>query len=140
MEKPLYDIIDHTADMGIRVHAKTREGLFESGAAAFFDIIGEWGKPGTSHVHKIRLEGETNEDLFHGWLDELNFLHQTRDLVFFEFDVRIPRNGLLEATVRGRKINRVEDALLVEIKAVTHHELRVEEEADGWHASVIFDV
>jgi SHS2 domain-containing protein len=140
MDKPSYEIIDHTADIGIRVCAESREALFESGAAAFFDIIGKWGKPGVSRTRKIRLEGETNEDLFHGWLDELNFLHQTGDWVFFEFDVQFPQDGLLEATVRGRKVDRDKDTLHLEIKAVTHHELTVEERADGWHASVIFDI
>ncbi len=140
MNRPNYEIIDHTADIGIRVRGESLESLFQSAGAAFFDIIGTWGKPGDSHVLKVRLEAEAVADLFHDWLDELNFLHQTQDLVFFEFEIEKIREVLLEATVRGRKIDRTQDSLHLEIKAVTHHELNVEKKPDGWRAAVIFDI
>jgi len=36
-----YEVIEHTADIGIRVKAKDPAGLFKNAAAAMFDIIAE---------------------------------------------------------------------------------------------------
>lgn len=140
MDTPFYEIIDHTADIGIRVFGRTRKELFQNAALAFFDIVGKWGKVDMSLVETIRLEGTDDADLFQRWLDELNFLFQTRELVFHEFDVRFPSDLVLEAEARGRKLDLDIDDVSLDIKAVTHHELKVEQKPTGWHASVIFDI
>jgi SHS2 domain-containing protein len=46
----------------------------------------------------------------------------------------------LQATLSGEPFDRERHAIKVLIKAVTYHALEVREEADGWHATVVFDI
>ena len=73
------------------------------------------------------------------WLAELLYVVVTRRVVFAEFDCRVGPAGL-EATARGEPIDATRHDLDVEIKAITYHGLKVEQDADGWLAEVIVDL
>ena len=56
-----------------------------------------------------------------------------------DFDVRVEPGGLA-ATARGEPIDPQRHHLDVEVKAITYHGLKVQQEGDGWLAEVIVDV
>ena len=135
-----YELLDHTADIGIRVKAKTVGQLFQDAASAIFDIIAEKknSRPGTRQTITIRQRAENLEELFVNWLNELLSLSAARGVIFSRFQVKRIGPRALEASAGGIGIENYR--VNTEVKAATYHRLKVEKIKGGWQAEVIFDV
>ena len=141
-----YELIEHTADIGIRVKGNNLEELFKNTALAMFDIIAERKSKSpdagrqaqriTSHI--IKQEAETLEELFINWLNELLSLSAAKSLIFSDFKINRLDDKNLEAVVSGE--GSANFKFNTEIKAATYHQLKLEERDGVWTAEVIFDV
>jgi len=139
--KKFYTLIDHTADICIKVKGKTLEDLFSNAGAAVFDIIAERQKESNKAELKkfvIEQEADNLDDLFINWLNELLSLSAAREVIFTEFKFNTLHDTFLSAVAFGEdsgdfKIN-------TEIKAATYHELLIKKSAGGYSAQVILDV
>jgi len=133
-----YEIIEHTADIGIRVKAADLKGIFEKSARAMFELIAEKKKKGLKKTVKIELEDDNLEELFVSWLNELLSLSAVKELIFSGFKIENLGNNNLSAKVEGSPVSNYK--VHKEIKAATYHELSLREISSGWQAEVIFDV
>lgn len=132
-----FEEIDHTADVGIRAFGKTASEIFESAAAGMFALIADLRGVKPVGEEEIRLAAEDLPSLLVAWLSELLFLHETQNLLFSTFEVRI-QGTTLDATARGEAIDKKRHELKLAVKAVTYHRLSVDLEKGV--AEVIFDV
>jgi SHS2 domain-containing protein len=73
-----YTLIDHTADIGIRVSAPSMEGLFEEAAYALADILGGGNAVGGEEV-MVESQGIDRVDLLVRWLQEILYLIEVKD-------------------------------------------------------------
>lgn len=136
----MFEIFEHTADVGIRVRAATLEELFVDAAKWLFSII-------VANPEAVRplqeitftIAGDQHDELLIDWLDELLYTFDTKRLLFREFNVQYRREGLA-ASVRGESIDRSRHELHMEVKAITYHGLKVQRDGDGWLAEVIVDI
>jgi SHS2 domain-containing protein len=136
----MYEIFEHTADFGIRVRAGSLPELFADAARGLFSlIVTNFGEVRAVEEGKFSLSADTQEDLLHDWLSELLYTFSVRRLVLSEFNVQVDATKLV-ATARGEPINLKRHQIDVEVKAVTWHALKVEQDSDGWLAEVIVDV
>lgn len=136
----MYEIFDHTADLGIRVRATTLEDLLADAACGLFSVMaGDLTTVRTTEEFAFRIDGENVEELFHDWLAELLYTFHARRLLLSEFHVTVDAAGL-SATARGEPIDPSRHSIDVEVKAITWHGLKVERQPDGWLAEVIVDV
>jgi SHS2 domain-containing protein len=138
-----YELIEHTADIGIRVGGANLAELFSRAAEAMFDIIAEEKSPlqpvAKSAVKSlIKLKADSREELFIDWLNELLSLSTTKEVIFSGFKFKKVQDNALEAELIGQNIENYQ--VKTEIKAATHHQLRIEKITGGWQAEVIFDV
>ncbi|KPK98155.1 MAG: hypothetical protein AMJ95_05425 [Omnitrophica WOR_2 bacterium SM23_72] len=140
MAEKVYELLEHTADVGIRVRANNVNELFRNTASAMFQIIAEPKGPTTQSAEEIsiKLNAENIEQLFVNWLNELLSLSATKELIFTSFEVTLLENNRLEAVACG--VPMEDFRINAEIKAATFHELKLERTASGWIAEVIFDV
>jgi SHS2 domain-containing protein len=138
--KKTYELIEHTADIGIKVKGKDLSELFKNSALAMFDIIAEKKEPNLKKQIKIRIEQKANdvEELFVNWLNELLSLSAIKELIFSDFQIKKIDNNTLKAQVAGEDIKNYR--VNTEIKAATYYELKIEEVESGWQAQLIFDV
>jgi len=142
----IYELISHTADIGICVKAKRLEGLFRNAALAMFNIMGESAAipsgPAVKEIPEfkinIRQKAEDLEELFINWLNELLSLSAAKGLMFTDFIIHKVDKNSLEAEVFGEGIENYK--VNTEIKAATYHALKIQEVSAGWQAEVIFDV
>lgn len=135
-----YELLEHTADIAIRVKSKDLGGLFQAAACAMFDIAAEKKPAKDKEIHKISVnqKAESIEELFINWLNELLSLSAVEGLIFEDYQIsNIDRNSI-EAVAMGSNIENYR--MNTEIKAATYHELKVEDTPVGWVAEVIFDV
>jgi len=135
-----YEIIEHTADIGIEVRAHQLSDLFANAAYGMFDLICDVQAVHGEIERTIEIAADDLEELLVGWLTELLFLFETQKLLFSEFDVAEIDNRHLRATVRGEEYAHDRHELDYEIKAVTYYGLHVIRRNSNWTAAVIFDI
>jgi SHS2 domain-containing protein len=135
-----YELIEHTADIGIRVKGSDLKELFRNAAAAMFDIIAEKKEPEIKKQAEIKIKQKADnlEELFVNWLNELLSLSATKELIFSGFQINKVDKNTLQAVAMGEDIKNYK--VNTEIKAATYHELKLEKSSGGWQAEVIFDV
>jgi SHS2 domain-containing protein len=137
-----YQLIEHTADIGIIVTGKDLKALFTNAASAAFDIVAEKRKAKTKKSTKtfytVKQVAQDREELLVNWLNELLFLSATKEIIFDDFQIKKLTSQCLEARVAGRL--SADYRFKAEVKAATYHELKIEKRASGWQARVIFDL
>ncbi|MBU4312114.1 MAG: archease [Candidatus Omnitrophica bacterium] len=140
MTKP-YEIIEHTADVGLKVNGATLKELFENAASGMFDIIAH--KRSSANEHKkiqIKKEVEDFEELLVDWLSELLYIFNRQKILFSNFKILELNNSGIIGEAFGEKINPSKNTLQTEIKAVTFHDLKIEEDKNNFSCQIIFDV
>lgn len=138
-----YEILEHTADVGVVVRAPALDVLFERAASAMFDQIADVTRvAGGPLVHDVVIDAADRESLLVAWLSELASWASAEGALFSAFDVKIEGETGLVGRAWGEPADMIRHAFETEIKAVTYHELSVtHEEASGeWRARVLFDV
>jgi len=135
-----FEILDHTADIGIIVYGENLKALFENAGRAFFYLITDLRKVRRQTERRIVIKGESLDRLMVDWLTELLYLHDVENLLFKEFQVEsVGKNGL-EAIAKGEPFQEGVHAIKTEVKAVTYHRIEVRHEKGRWRAQVIFDL
>jgi SHS2 domain-containing protein len=136
----MYEIFEHTADLGLRVRAPSFEKLLADAARGLFAMVVEDLAAVNPVVSReFEIAGSDRPYLLFDWLNELLFVCDTERLVFSDFDVRLTHGGL-SAVARGEPLDLSRHSLTHEIKAITYHALKVEQTGDGWLAEVIVDI
>jgi SHS2 domain-containing protein len=135
-----YEILDHTADIGIVVYGEDLKALFENAGQAFFDLITDLDKVAGRVTRKIELGEESLDRMMVDWLSELLYMHEVDQLLFNEFKVESVGNEGLKAVAKGEPYRDGVHVIKTEVKAVTYHQLFVEKENGGWRAQIIFDL
>ena len=133
-----YELVEHTADVGIKAYGKTLSEAFEHAAQGMFDIITDESTIESVGQYTIELEAPDLEQLLVDWLSKLLFLNGAEDLVFGKFQVTLNGNRLT-ASVYGEKYDIKKHRMGVEIKAVTYHMLQVHE-TEPIFVQVLFDI
>ncbi|HJR46159.1 MAG TPA: archease [Actinomycetota bacterium] len=133
-----FEILEHTADVGVRSWGPSLEETFRQATLGLLDIVGAYtpGRPGTTAA--IEVEAGDLGGLLVDWLGEVLYLQEVRDVVVAT--VRVDRvtersaGGSVELTPRPVEIEGTA------VKAITYHQLSVEQRGDGWTATVFVDI
>ena len=135
-----YEIIDHTADLGISVRGKDINNMFENAGLALFDVILNAEKIEEKKSYDISLDSNTIEDLMVNWLSELIYVFESEELVFKRFNIIInEKNKLhLSAVCYGEVFNKIKHGSKIDVKAITYHNLNIDKEKN--EARILFDV
>ncbi|HXI84237.1 MAG TPA: archease [Verrucomicrobiae bacterium] len=136
-----FEFFEHTADIGAHIYGGTLEELFRNAAAALFEAFGSLQKSGTAGQRSVDLKAGSPEDLLHDWLSELLYEVESNHVLYDDFEFLHLNSQGLKAMLRGGPIDFTRSQTTEEIKAVTYHQLRVEQLPNtSWRATVIFDV
>lgn len=126
--------VEHTAELGLEIEARSAEDVFREALAAFAELVGDGDGP--RFTRKVEVEAEDPGLLLVEWLSELLYLADAEQFVPERIASLELAYGRLRATVEGF---RGEPRQL--LKAVTLHGLEFREDATvGWRAQVVLDV
>ncbi len=139
MEKG-FELIDHTADVGIVARGDTIDQVFANAARGLFSIIAEPGGIGESERRDIALEAPDRESLLVEWLNHLIYLFDTENIIFAKFDITRLSDIRLHAIAYGEKADASRHRLKTGVKAATYHMLKIEKKDDGYRAQVLLDI
>lgn len=130
-----YEEIDHTADWAFRAFGRDALELYQNAAYALFALEGALDVPSTlSRV--VQVTGFDREGVLVNWLNELLFLQETEHETYQSFEISRLTDTELEATIHGTPAQPITKF----IKAVTYHDLKIQETPDGWQATIVVDV
>ncbi len=138
MEKD-FEIVDHTADVGIIAYGADVGQSFANAARALFSLITELDDVEEILHRDIKIAAPDEESLLVEWLNELIYLFDTENIIFKRFTITKLNNTQLKARSYGEKIDSSKHRLKTGVKAATYHMLKVDK-SDGCKVQVLFDI
>lgn len=137
----MIEIIDHTADVGIRVKAQDLKELFKESGKGLYKVMLSLRRE-TFDIEEevmVSIDAEDQEELLITWLNELLYLFESKRLVFKDVDFLEFTSHSLKANLKCFKVN--DDEMKRYVKAATYHNLSIKRNEDGsLEATVIFDI
>jgi len=135
-----FEVIEHTADIGVRSFGTTEPEAFQNAALGMFSLLSDLESVGEIENFTISVEAEDRETLLVEWLNELLYLYESREVLLKRFEIVSFRETTLEARAYGEPIDPDRHVIKTDIKAATYHMLKVSETDSGWVTQIIFDV
>lgn len=135
-----YQIIDHTADLGIIVDGTDEKNLFIRTAQAMTDLMVEGDISKETVIKDVVIEGEDFPDLMVRWLGEILYLFDGENLIVNSITIKSISPTKLKSTLTLTSFETEQHQVKREIKAVTYHQISVDKVNDGWQARIIFDI
>ncbi|MBT9170996.1 MAG: Protein archease [Actinobacteria bacterium] len=137
--KKRFEVIDHTADIGLKAYGDSLGELFENFAYGIFSQIADLDNVEERDSFEIVLEAEDQEELLVDWLNELLYISDARKTILKKFEISEITETQLRAMVFGEKMDHQRHRIYTYVKAATYYDLKIEH--DGiWQGQVIFDV
>jgi len=136
----MFEILEHTADIGFRARGRTMAELFAEAAMVLSAIYAELDQIEARLEYPIEARGEDRESLLVNWLGEVLFWIDGRRVVFSRFRVDAISTHEVRGLAFGEPYDPTRHRAKLLVKAVTYHQLKVTETAEGWTAEVYLDV
>jgi SHS2 domain-containing protein len=148
-----YELLEHTADVGIRARGATLEAAFEQATKGLAEVLGAlvpegsaeppgWspgGSEGPGEAVRVEASAEDPGGLLVDWLNEVLWLREVRQAAVAGVRVELVTDSSASGWVTFSGDGPAPDGTFV--KAVTYHRLRVEPDpGGGWLIEVYLDV
>src|SRR6266540_1341427 len=127
-----YELLEHTADIGVRAYGATLEGLFEQATMGLAEVLGAW-RPGPGTAVPVAVESGDLGGLLVDWLNEVVYVQEVHGTSLGAVEVERVGGGRAAGSVT---ISTAPPSGGIYVKAVTYHQLRVEQHDGGWLAEV----
>ncbi len=134
-----YEIIDHTADIGIRVRGNSLPAVIEKSILALSDLMIGHAKIGSDEEKEFIIQEDDREVALVRILEEILYLFEQQRFAVAECSVN-RENIEYIVKLKGKLYSPGEIKEGTEIKAVTYHRLKVKKRDGYWIVNVIFDI
>lgn len=143
-----FELLSHTADLKIRAYGITFPELFGNALKGMFASVRPQSQfisyDGTEPVVKhftaereVHTKSLNRELLLIDFLSDCLYLSDIHNEAYFDAQFSILDDKELQAIIYGVSITGYEE---VEIKAVTYHDLELEQINGVWQATIVFDI
>jgi len=143
-----FTAIAHTADLQLKITGNSQADLFRNAMVGMFQTVRPYSPnckyeddlmvcSSFNREHKISLTSPDIEILLVDFLSEALYLSDAYGQAYLDADIHNISPTSIDVTIKGVDIERFE---VVEIKAVTFHDLSVVEKNGTWTANVVFDI
>jgi len=133
-----YKILNHRADLKIKVCGKTKEKLFENSMIAMLKIAKYQPETKAQKVKtKIKIKSFDSNSLLIDFLNETLYLIETKKLTFQKVEFKKLAENAIEAYLIGKPLKKIG----TQIKGVSYHDLNLQKEKNRtWTATILFDI
>jgi len=135
-----YELINHTADLGVRLRGKTLNELFVNAAKALMELLVTFDPSESGQALPLTVSGDDTTDLLVRWLGEILYLFEGDSLLVTDVVIENMTPIRVDALLWTLPLNETSHEFITDIKAVTYHRANVIAKEDYWEACVIFDV
>ncbi len=140
MTIPDYTLLNHTADLAVRIRGTDLTDLFENSGRTLMHLMFGRELPCEGSALEISLKAQDLDDLMVRWLSEILYLLEGEHLVVTAVEIKAVTPLRLHASVRTIPFDPEIHEILSEIKAITYHQIEVAQKVGHWEARVIMDV
>ena len=130
-----FEELNHTADWAMRVWADDLPGLFVEAARGMNSLSGARLAQEPCTKRSLELDAADAESLLVAFLSELIYHAEQENQAYDQFEISIQDNHL-RAQMSGAPLTSLTKA----IKAVTYHNLIIQQTARGYEVEIVFDV
>jgi protein archease len=134
-----YRFLPHTADLRIEVRGKDLPELYASCVETLFSLLTDRRRVREAGSRALTIEGASSEDRLFFLLRKALLLFDVDRFLVRRAHGRIQGNHVT-VSVLGEPLDFSRHSLEREIKAVTRHAMRVEEQPVGFVAHFVVDV
>jgi SHS2 domain-containing protein len=135
----LYHEFEHTGDVGIAITAPSRNELFRRAAIALAAVMVDRSTIASREKRRVEVRAADDVELMHDMLAALLDLFVVEGFIWREASIEETTTGL-DAVLHGEPFSPDRHGFRGEVKAITYHQLTVEQSSSGWHARIILDV
>ncbi len=135
-----FQILEHPSDVGIEAYGNSLEELFENAAHGLFSLIAAPEGIGMGQRLHLTLDSVDLENLLVRWLNELLYLYDGENFLIARTDVGSVSQTSLEGFILGETYNSKKHELKLDVKAITYHQLQIENISGYWKARFFVDV
>ena|SRR5579871_2334178 len=136
----MFEILEHTADTGIRAWGSTLAELFQNAALAVESIALDMSGVEPKIAYPIAVLGEDPESLLVNWLNEIVYYLDGKRIAMSRFQVDAISETSVQAQGWGEPRDPERHPCLMVIKAATYHQLRIAQQDSHWVAEVYLDI
>lgn len=136
----VFEILEHTADIGLRAWGATLQEAFENAATALSAIVVELDDIDPRIAYPIAASGDDDQSLLVNWLDEALYYLDARRIVLRRFRIEHFGDGRVAGQAWGEPRDPLKHRPKVIVKGVTYHQLKIEQRPDGWQVQVFLDI
>jgi len=133
-----FELIEHTADMGLRAYGKDLPEAFANAAYGMFSIIADLDGIKEAESRRVEVSAGDVESLLFEWLNSLLYYFDVEGFVFKRFDIIEFGEKRLAADCFGEKYDPARHQIKLGVKSATYHLLEVDPARN--QVQVIFDV
>ncbi len=136
-----YELFDHTADLGIRVRAASRDAVVPAAVAGLYAAIGDVSAAAEDAGRPLRLEfaGGDGPELLRDLLAEVLRRFESEAAVLSDVAVECFEENRLVVRARRHALSPASTPSR-EVKAVTYHDLALQPTPAGWEFCCIVDI
>jgi len=135
----VFEELEHTADIRMRIFAPDLSSLFsESGFALAKILYGGYPLETSTESFSIEAEGKDLEELIVNFLSELLFLTETEYLVPQKFTLTVGNS--VSGTVDGVLFDRKKHSGGTGVKGISYSGLSLTRTKTGFELIIIFDI
>ncbi|MCD6381207.1 MAG: archease [Candidatus Odinarchaeota archaeon] len=139
-----YTFLEHTADVYVKVEAKSLEEAFEYCAKAMFEVMTDTSKVRKVEEREVEVSGSDIYMLLYNWLEELLIYYDSENIVFSEFKVRRikKKDGgySLSASAYGEPFDKKRHESRTEVKAITFNMMEIDKSDEGYVVKFVLDI
>ncbi len=133
-----YQLIEHTADVGLIAYGRTLAEAFGNAAYGMFSIIAELRTVREVESRRLEVREKDLDSLLFEWLNRLIYFLDVDMLLLKRFDISDLDENRLKAVCYGEKYDPSRHHLKTGVKSATYHMLKVDREKN--QVRVIFDI
>lgn len=135
-----FRILEHTADVGFEAFGSTLPEVFENAARALAHLIVDLASVKPGEEIRIEVQGANLPDLLVNWLSEILYRHDAERWLFCDFKVESLDDHAVSGIAWGEKLDQARHQTNLLVKAITYHQLSLQQTAGGWRAQVYVDI
>jgi SHS2 domain-containing protein len=135
----LFEILEHPSDLGIRAWDDSLAGAFINAARGLLSVILE-GEVRERSARIVTLTASDRGHLLVRWLSEVLYLYDAEHFVPAGFRFTEFSDTSLRAEIKGEAFDGIRHQTKLDVKAVTYHQLAVEEHPGRCQVTVYLDI
>ena len=133
-----FELIEHTADIGLKACGETLDEAFANAALGMFSIMTDLGDVEEKETRRIEVTADDVEGLLFEWLNSLLYYFDVDMLLLKRIEMNEFDDIRLTADCYGEPFDSSRHRLKMGVKSATYHQLEVDNVKNC--VRVIFDV